>query len=311
MALLNNLYIHVTDESVDSTVESTTHPTEKGIEISDTIRRKPLTLSLTGMIVDYGDEKAPAILAKVMELQRYGSLINYRGRNVINNLQIQSFNRSHPNTIHGGLSFTMELKEVRIVQTSYNAEQNQQKKAEEEENKKNPVLEVGSTVNFKGGYVYESSDAKNPKGGKRSSCEVTILKINNAAWATHPYCVQATSRSGKILQGWVDKATLEGALGVNTNKESKSSNQQVQTETPQKLKASYTVKAGDTVYSICNQYATTFGVPGKNRSIFYDEFMAVNKDAFSEAGNPRTLKTGARVTIEKGFYTDKLTQSNY
>ena len=111
MALLNNLYIHVTDESVNSTVESTNHPTEKGIEISDTIRRKPITLSLSGMIVDYGDMTAATILKLVLSLQREGSLINYSGRNVIKNLQIQSFNRSHPNTIHGGLSFTMELKE--------------------------------------------------------------------------------------------------------------------------------------------------------------------------------------------------------
>lgn len=303
MALLNNLYIHVTDESVNSTVESTNHPTEKGIEISDTIRRKPITLSLSGMIVDYGDMKASAILSRVLELQKQGSLINYRGRNVINNLQIQSFNRSHPNTIHGGLSFTMELKEVRIVQTSYNAEQSEQKKAEAEEIKKNPVIQKGDIIQFNGGYVYESSDAKKPKGGKRGACEVQVLKINTAAWATHPYLVIATTRSGKTLQGWVDKATLEGASGTNTSKESKSSNQQIQKKNPSKTQETYTVKRGDTLYSICGQFSKTLGVSNKDYSLFYKNFMIDNADAFSEKGNPRTLQAGERVVVSKAHYT--------
>ena len=34
MALINNLYVHVIEENVTSGVESTTHPVEKGLDIT-------------------------------------------------------------------------------------------------------------------------------------------------------------------------------------------------------------------------------------------------------------------------------------
>ena len=300
MALLNNIYIHVTDETVNRTVESTSHPVEKGIDITDTIRRQPITLSLTGEMVDYGDMTAATVLRLVNSLQREGSLISYRGRNVIDNLQIQSFNSTHPNTIHNGLSFTMELKEIKLVQSSYNGDQDEQSKAEDEENKTNPVIEVGDTVKFTGGYVYVSSDATKPSGGIRSSCECKVLKINTAAWATHQYCLEATD--GTILQGWVDKSCIEGLGGQNTNKESKSSNQQVQTESASKLHESYTVKSGDTVYDLAQTFAKEYGVGNWTFPTFNKKFMEANSSAFSEKGNPRTFKAGARVIIDKAYF---------
>ncbi len=313
MALLNNIYIHVTDETVNKTVESTTHPVEKGIEISSTIRRKPITLSLTGMIVDYGDIKARDILSNVLKLQENGSLIDYRGRNVIRNLQIQSFNRSHPNTIHGGLSFTMELIERKFAQPSYTeaqSDQSEQIKEEKKELKVNPEIAVGDTVKFKGGYVYNKSNDTVSYGGIKGSCETTVLAIDKTA--AHPYHIYSVDAdTGTVVSGWVDKATLEGLGGTIIKPESKSSNQQVKTETATKLQEAYTVKKGDTLYDICNQFAKKFNVSNKEYSTFYEKFMAENKIAFSEAGNPRTLQAGARVTVSKNYYTDKLTQSNY
>ena len=299
MALLNNIYIHVTDETVNRNVESTSHPVEKGIDITDTIHRQPITLSLAGMIVDYGDTTAATALRLVTSLQNEGSLISYRGRNVIDNLQIQSFNSTHPNTIHNGLSFTMELKQVRLVQSPYNPDNEEQRKEENEENKTNPVIKVGDTVKFTGGYVYISSDATNPSGGIRSSCECKVLKINTAAWASHQYCLEATD--GTILQGWVDKSCIEGLGGTNTNKESKSSKQQIQTENT-KQSEFYTTKSGDTVWDICETFAKEYGVPAWEFPSFNKKFMEENAKAFSEKGNPRTLKTGARVKIDKAYY---------
>lgn len=315
MALLNNLYIHVTDETVNTTVESTTHPVEKGIEISSTIRRKPLTLSLTGMIVDYGDHKAKDILKQVNSLQHEGSLIQYRGRNHADKLQIQSFNHSHPNTIHNGLSFTMELVERKFAQTSYvetkNNDTSEQTEEEKKELKDNPKISVGDTVKFKGGYVYNKSNDTVSYGGIRGSCETTVLEIDKTA--AHPYHIYSVDAdTGTVVSGWVDMSTLEGLGGTLIKPESKSSNQQVKTETATALQEAYTVKKGDTLYGICNQYAKKFNVSKSNYSTFYEKFMAENKIAFSEAGNPRTLQAGARVTVSKNYYTaDKLVQSNY
>lgn len=132
MALINNIYIHVTDESVNRNIKSTDHPTEKGIDITDNVKREPVTLSISGKIVDTDTLKSHEALAKLYDLENKGSLITYSGRNILKNMIIQSFNSNHPYTNAGGLDFDMELKEVRIAQSAYSTNQNSGKtKAEE------------------------------------------------------------------------------------------------------------------------------------------------------------------------------------
>ena len=121
MALINNLYIFVESEDVTRDVESTSHPVEKGVEITDHIQRTPEELSLSGKIVDYENMKASDILDKIQSLKNSGSLITYVGRNALSNLQIQSFSTSHPYTNWGGCDFSMTLKEVRIAKPAYTA----------------------------------------------------------------------------------------------------------------------------------------------------------------------------------------------
>ncbi len=129
MALLNNLYIFVEDESLTLDVESTSHPVEKGVEITDHVRRLPCELSIKGKIVDLTQKnkegkdivtkKASYILAEIKKLKDSGSLITYIGRNALSNMQIQSFSTSHPYTNWGGCDFDMTLKEVRIAKSAY------------------------------------------------------------------------------------------------------------------------------------------------------------------------------------------------
>lgn len=122
MALINNIYIHVTDESLSHNAESSSHPVEKGIDITDCVRRKPVELSIKGKIVDYENSKAADILSQLKKLQINGSLITYSGRNLLSNLQIQSFSTTHPYTNWGGCDYNMTLKEVRIAKPAYTPE---------------------------------------------------------------------------------------------------------------------------------------------------------------------------------------------
>lgn len=119
MALINNLYVFVESESVNHNVESTSHPVENGIALTDHVRRQPLTISISGKIVKHGNMEASAILSELLKLQKEGSLITYVGRNTDSNLQIQSFSTSHPNTTWGGCEFSMELKEIRVAKSAY------------------------------------------------------------------------------------------------------------------------------------------------------------------------------------------------
>lgn len=119
MALLNNIWVFVESEDVTEDVESTSHPVEKGVNITDHVRRNPIEVTISGKIVKHGKVKSTEALKKIKELQKSGSLIKYVGRNTISNLQIQSFTRSAPHTNWGGYDFEMTLKEARIAKAAY------------------------------------------------------------------------------------------------------------------------------------------------------------------------------------------------
>ena len=127
MALLNNLYIHCTSEDVKRGVTVTTHSVEKGLPITDNVKRKAITLSLSGKIVDVGSTKAKTILSNITKLHQEGKYVKFVGRNSMKNAIITSFDTTHDNSTAGGCDFTMELTEVRIANKAYVAKGNKVK----------------------------------------------------------------------------------------------------------------------------------------------------------------------------------------
>ncbi len=121
MALINNNYVLVETESVSYATDSTSHPVEKGIDITDHVRRQPITLSVSGKIVDTKKKKSKDIIADIQKLQKAGSLIKYVGRISLGNLQIQSFSCDYSNKTWGGCDVEISLKEVRIAKSAYDA----------------------------------------------------------------------------------------------------------------------------------------------------------------------------------------------
>lgn len=123
MAWLNDIYIHVTDESVSFESEVSSHPVESGADITDNIKRGAAKLSISGKIVDYFDGSkwiaASDVLARIKGLQNNAQFVTFSGRNISYNLQITSLTTGHPNTISGGADFDMELQEIRIATNSY------------------------------------------------------------------------------------------------------------------------------------------------------------------------------------------------
>ena len=126
MALLNNLYLFVTKEDVSYGVETTEHTVEKGIDITDHVRRTASTLSISGEIVG---KNANSILAQLHKIRNNGQVVKYSGRNNITNCLITSFSTGHPNTIWGGCEFSMTLKEIRTASVSYKAAGSKKTKA--------------------------------------------------------------------------------------------------------------------------------------------------------------------------------------
>lgn len=225
MATINNIYVQVVDESVGRKSIIPQHPVEQGLPLTDNVKSEPITLSISGKIVNTSQYDAPTILSKLNALRDSGSLVKYAGRNLADNFMIESFDSDHPNTNWGGADFTMELVQVRVAKSSYSGNTNQtQKAAEKEKQTTSPTLTVGSIVVFTGGPVYVSSDAKKAAATRgRSTCK--IAHINERSWSIHSYCLISTD--GGMVYGWVDKSNIEGTGSSGTSGTTNLGTQQV------------------------------------------------------------------------------------
>ncbi len=119
MALINNLYVCVTDEEIDRGVTVTEHPVEKGLPITDNVKRDAIKLSLSGYIVDVKNTKASTIVNKLSNYAKNGQYVKFVGRTIISNALITDFSTKYSNKVNGGCSFSMEIKEVRIAKSAY------------------------------------------------------------------------------------------------------------------------------------------------------------------------------------------------
>lgn len=121
IGLLNNVYVFVEDEQIDYSGESTSHPVEEGIELTDSYKRSPIELSIKGKIVDNKKEKAKDILNKLNKLKNEGSLIKYVGRISLGNMQIQNISVTSTYKNWGGYDVDISLKEIRVAKSAYDA----------------------------------------------------------------------------------------------------------------------------------------------------------------------------------------------
>lgn len=121
LALLNNIYVFCEEESVEYSGESTSHPVEKGIELTDSYKRSPIELSISGKIVDNKKEKAKDILNKLNKLKNQGSLIKYVGCISLGNMQIQNISVTSTYQNWGGYDVEISLKEIRVAKSAYDA----------------------------------------------------------------------------------------------------------------------------------------------------------------------------------------------
>lgn len=122
MALINGLYIHVTDEKINKDTDVSSHSVESGIDVTDTVKPKQIEISLSGKIVDVPGENGTSaftVLQQLRQFQNTGALVDYSGRNAMSGYQITSLSTSHNGDVSGGASFDMTLREFRVAQNSY------------------------------------------------------------------------------------------------------------------------------------------------------------------------------------------------
>lgn len=103
----------VEKEDPANSVEVTEKPVEKGQDVADHVRPKPVSVSIAGVVV--GPDAAQK-LEKLKQYQRTGQLLTYIGRNLYANMVIEQLNTSHGKNVANGFSFSMVLKHVRIAE---------------------------------------------------------------------------------------------------------------------------------------------------------------------------------------------------
>lgn len=118
MASIGGITVWVESENINYEVESTEHPVEKGIELTDHVKVNPISLDISGEIVG---QNAEELKERINALMKKGALITYSGNNTLSNVQIKSFKATHSNKIWGGFTFNMQIKQVRIAKSAYQA----------------------------------------------------------------------------------------------------------------------------------------------------------------------------------------------
>ncbi len=101
----------IKSEDLTHDAEVTDKPVEKGMDISDHTKRKPLTLSITGIMV--GDN-ALQKLQRLYKYQNEGELLKYVGRTTHINMVIENIHTTHNSSVANGYSFQMSIKQVNI-----------------------------------------------------------------------------------------------------------------------------------------------------------------------------------------------------
>jgi LysM repeat protein len=124
VSYINGYYIFVENEKVSRDVDVSSHPVEKGLDITDNIKRSPITISLSGLIVDYKNSNGATVTAKtvyqnLINLNAKGLYVKYEGVNSISNAIIEKLETENTNAVNGGYSFSMDIKEIRIANSAY------------------------------------------------------------------------------------------------------------------------------------------------------------------------------------------------
>lgn len=110
MATIGDVEVTITSESIGRSNEVTDRKVEDGT-ISDNIKKEPDIINLSGVVGKNGWESLKVLL----QYQRKGELVKYRGRNQYDNVVIESFDTIHNAPTRDGFTFTCTLKQIIIT----------------------------------------------------------------------------------------------------------------------------------------------------------------------------------------------------
>jgi len=146
MAKLGNVYLQVTSENINDSVEATSYPVEEGVPFSDHIREQPKGVSLDGYVLGKDSKQR---LQQLRHSMKKGEILSYTGRSILKNVIILSIDDNRTNEASNGSAVSIKLQFIRIVNTSWEkvpAKQKTQQKKQTNAGKKQPVDKKKTTA---------------------------------------------------------------------------------------------------------------------------------------------------------------------
>ncbi|WP_214797677.1 LysM peptidoglycan-binding domain-containing protein [Exiguobacterium sp. s5] len=116
MAKLGDVYIHVEEENLNSSVNATQYGVESGEPFTDHIEKKPSEMDLTVFIL--GDNYMGE-LEKLKGYQRTGKLLKFVGRSAVDNVVILNLNRKYTAQVENGVAVQITLRKIRVADTPW------------------------------------------------------------------------------------------------------------------------------------------------------------------------------------------------
>lgn len=89
---------------------TTDHALEDGEQITDHVKSNPITITLTGVILDDTEAK----VLKLREYREKGTIIDFDYMTKLNHMVITDFNRDYEARVKDGYTFTMTLKQIKV-----------------------------------------------------------------------------------------------------------------------------------------------------------------------------------------------------
>lgn len=109
---LEDIYMDaVVKEDYEHTAETTDKPVEKGQDISDHYKIKPIRVDISGMIVNDSEEKYQTLKGYMKDAK----LLKYIGLTSVKNMVIVNVTRKSSSEVKDGYYYDLALKEVRIA----------------------------------------------------------------------------------------------------------------------------------------------------------------------------------------------------
>lgn len=118
-AVLQGYLLHVSTEDYNHSGSVTSHKTEEGLSLADHVESDAQVVSLAGILVRPTPERVQTLINKLLGWKKNGTPLQYEGRQIVQNVLIESFSFSADKSLANGFNFSMTLKQVRFAEVKY------------------------------------------------------------------------------------------------------------------------------------------------------------------------------------------------